>query len=549
MLLLAALLLAAPDLIIVNAELPTLGGTQPADSDAFAVTAGKISAIGASKDILAQKGPKTEVIDARERMVVPGFIDAHVHFLNGGLENDHVDLHRARSIADVWDRLDRYAKDHPLSRWIVGRGWDYELFETFDPPYPSRALLDKLPIDKPIYLRSYDGHAAWANTKALEVLGITAAMPDPDGGKIVREKDGKTPHGTLLERAQGPYFAQLPPIGDDRKKKALQLAQTQAIALGITTIDDFDSDPTTADLYTALEKQGALDLNVFVSPPLSTPIADLKALRDRLLRDSKKVRLGSLKHNVDGVVEANAAAFFEPYGDNPKMMGDLIQSEAALVALMQPAHEAGFSISLHATGDRAVNTALNAFERLLEKRPQTDAQHHRIEHVEILKKGDAERFTRMRIAASMHPFHALPGDEEMKTMWERKVGKARFARAFAWRELQRAGAQLVFGSDWPALALSPLKGVGVAMSRKNGRGLPARGFVPEQALSLSEAVIAYTNNGATVLNLDNVRGEIEVGQAADFVVLSDTIEPDEALSFFWGAVDYTFIEGRKVYER
>lgn len=544
-----ALLMTAPEIIVINAELPTLGGTQPADSDAFAVTAGKISAIGTTKDITAIKGAKTEVIDARERIVLPGFVDAHVHFLNGGLENDHVDLHRARSIADLWDRLERYHKDHPLSRWIVGRGWDYELFERFDPPYPSRQLLDRLPIDKPIFLRSYDGHAAWANTKALETLGITAAAKDPDGGKIVREKDGKTPHGTLLERAQGPYFDQLPPVSDERKKKALLLAQSQALAYGITTIDDFDSDPTTADLYVALEKQGALELNVFVSPPLTTPLDDLKKLRTRLQKESKRVRMGSLKHNVDGVVESNAAAFFEPYADDAKTKGELLHGADVLFQQMEPAHLAGFSISLHATGDRAIDVALDVFEKLLAKTPAQNGQHHRIEHVEILKKGDAERFTRLSVAASMHPYHALPGDEPMKTMWEKKVGKNRFSRAFAWRELQRAGASLVFSSDWPSLHLSPLKGVAIAMSRKNGRGLPATGFVPEQALSMVEAVQAYTNNGATVLDLDNVRGEIEVGQAADFIVLGETIEPEEALSFYWGAVDYTYVDGKKVYER
>jgi len=503
-----ALFLAA--LLIVGARMPTVPG-----ADSVVIEGGRIAAIGRGLS-----RPGAQVIDAGGRLLLPGFIDSHVHLLGGGLSLGGVSLEGARSVEEVLARVRAWAAAHPDAPWIVGRGWSYDLFPG---AMPTRQLLDGATGKRPAVLRAYDGHTSWVNSAAL---GLSRIGPqDPPGGRVVREPGG-APAGALLEDAMDLVR---PPRASPREMAlALRAAQDRALRAGIVAVHELAADAGDVEVYVELAKRGELVLRVFFSPPLETPLPAAAALRERL---SGRLRFGTLKGFVDGVVESGTAHFIsEGRGGEP-----------ALRARVKAAAEAGFSVSLHAIGDGAVRFALDAFAAAPRRR-------HRVEHVEVLDPADARRFAELGVVASMQPFHAEPSDSPGAGAWEKRVG-ARLPHTFPWRELRDAGATLAFGSDWPVMSLDPLRGLAVATSRRNGRGLPRDGWVAAQKLTFAEALDGYTRGAASGLRAEEELGSIAVGRGADLVLLSERADPAEPLSLYWGSIDLTLIDGRVVYER
>lgn len=540
-------LLAAADLVVLDARLPTVGDGR---ATSLAVEKGRIVALGPAAEVERLAGPATRRIEGRGRLLLPGLIDSHIHFVSGGLSERRVHLEKARTPEEAVALVKAWAEENPKSAWVTGRGWSYDLFAQQQPPYPSRRLLDAVLSDRPVYLSSYDGHSAWVNSKALEAAGIGPETRDPPDGHIVREKDGRTPHGALLEGAMDWVAHAQPKLTLEERKQALLTAQAVALRAGLTAVNDFAADLETADAYLALEKEGLLRLRVFFSPPLETPLETARALRDRLAKESQRVRFGSLKGFVDGVIESRTAVLLEPYADGSKTRGEPHLSAADLDRLIQPLDKEGFTVSLHAVGDGAVRACLDAFERAAKVNGTRD-RRHRIEHIEVLSPRDAARFARLGVVASMQPFHAEPADKPGHGAWETKVGPGgpRWPHIFPWRELLRAGAPLAFGSDWAVMSLDPLQGLAVAVSRRNGHGLPTKGWEQTQTLRFEEAVAAYTAGAAWALHADKELGALEIGRAADFVVLGEKVAADEPLSMYWGQVDLTVVGGVVVSER
>lgn len=529
-------------LVIHGAKIPTAP-----EKDAVVVVNGRIHKVCTSQEAKDFIGKDTRVIDADGRVLVPGFIDSHIHFMTGGISEKRVRVNTAKSLEEIQARVKAYAAQHPEAQWIQGRGFSYDLFAKMTPPFPTRQMLDAAVPDRPVFIRAYDGHTGWANTKALELAGVTKDTKDPKDGKIIREKDG-TPAGALLEGAMDLMFEKVPPYSLQERIEGILAAQKLALDAGLTAINDFVADKETLDAYLALEKDGRLLLRVFFSPPIETPLEEAKKLRERIAKESKRVKFGSLKGFVDGVVESDTAAFIEPYADNPKVKGEAHLKPADLERLIVPADKEGFAVSLHAIGDLAVRTSLDAFE-LAAKRNNTSDRRHRIEHIEVLDPKDSKRFKELSVVASMQPYHAEPSDAPGKGTWETKVGKKRLPHIFAWNEIRAQGGVVAFGSDWSVMSLDPLMGLAVATTRQNGHGLPREGWAAPQKVSFLDALKGYTENAAWALHAEKELGAIAVGRVADLALLSKKIDPEEPLSLYWGNVDSTIIDGKVVSQR
>jgi hypothetical protein len=509
---------APPDLVLFHARMPSVPG-----KTALAVTGGRITALGDDQAVLTLAGPKTRTVDLDDRLILPGLIDSHIHFQSGGVAEDRLKLHGARDIADLQARIKAHAEAHPELPWILGRGWMYDLFKG---SMPTKQQLDAIVPDRPVLLSAYDGHTAWANSAALKLAGV----------------DGT---GALVEDAMDAVYRHVPPPTEEEKQAGVLTAQAMALRAGITAINDFAAGLETYQTYAALEKAGKLLVRVHFSPPIETPLEEVLAFKDRLARESKRVKLGTIKGFVDGVIESSTATFVAPYADDKKHNGVPHLDARALDTLIIPADKAGLSVSLHAIGDGAVRLSLDAYERAARQNGTTD-RRHRVEHIEVLHKDDAKRFKALGVVASMQPIHAEPSDTPGQGVWEKKVGPQRLPFVFPWKLIKDAGGVLAFGSDWTVMTLDPLKGLAVATTRKNGHGLPKGGWSAAQKIPFADALAAYTRGAAWALHAENELGALEEGRAADFLVLSEKIEPDEPLSLYWGAVAATFIDGRCV---
>jgi predicted amidohydrolase YtcJ len=484
------------------------------------ITGDRITALTASP------GETARTIDAGGAWVIPGIHDAHVHLLSGGLEAEGVALGACETLESALAAVASFARAHPDEAWIEGGGWAYSIVPRGK--FPGRADLDRVVPDRPVILSSFDGHTAWANTRALELARVGAETPDPAGGRIVREEDGKTPAGALLEGAAGLVWRAAPLPTREKKLAVLEGAARRFAALGVTSIDDIEREESTLELLAELDRRGALPIRVRVALPLEGDLARYDELRKKYA--SPRVRFGFLKGFVDGVVESRTAYLLEPYAGSTDR-GSPILGPPRLDALVLRAHAAGYPVALHAIGDAAVRISLDAFEAATRKHPEVHLPH-RIEHIEVLGAGDAARFARLGVIASMQPFHALPEPET--EVWSTNLGKERLPRTFAWRDLLDAGATLVFGSDWPVASANPLLGLAVAITRKDKDGNPPGGWNARQAITLPEALHAYTS------------GTLDPGSLADVAILSSGVDLDDPATLWTGRVEATIVGGNVV---
>ncbi len=432
-------------------------------------------------------GGCTDRIDAAGAWVLPAFHDAHVHMMSGATALTSADLTGADDVDQILERVKRFAAEHSDHAWIIGRGW------TFDAaPEPSAALLAGVDA-RPIFLESYDGHAAWVNDAALRAAGVEGS-------------------GLLLEGAIASVEDHVPARSREEKIAALEIAIDHVLALGVTSVDDITTDPETFALYDALEARDALPIRATVSLPLD---GDLEAYAH--LREEHPGRFGYLKGFVDGVVEAKTAYLLEPYATDASTRGAPLIPKDRLDELVKRADGAGFRVALHCIGDAAVRMALDAFEG-------TTTPGHRIEHVEVADPSDLPRFAELGVTASMQPYHANPfGPTPDAGVWSRNLGAARLPNTFPWRALLDAGATLRFGSDWPVMSADPLRGLAVALTRRDENGAPQDGWNAHQVVTLEEALAAYGS------------GPVREGAAADLVVLAADVDPTAPRTLWRGA--------------
>lgn len=525
------------DLVLYNGKLYTQDSAHP-HASALAVRCGRVAAVGDDQDIRSWAGAHTECIDARGRVVLPGFADAHMHLVWYSLGLTQVQLEGVASLAAAVERVAERARRTPPGEWIRGLGWNCNLWP--GGRFPGKEDLDPVTPDHPVMLLSKDGHSAWVNSRALQLAGITAATPDPPGGVFERYAQSGEPTGLLregpamqvAEQAAGPPSLEV-------KAAALQVATRHLHTLGVVSVQS----PEEEHDWTALQQvwqRGELGLRVNVM--ITTRwLEHVRSMGLRAGLGDSLLRLSAVKIFADGALGSRSADMFEPYDDEPENRGIEVTSTAQLEHLVSDCCAAGWNMAIHAIGDRANHRVLDVLET---QRAEWMRQglRPRIEHVQLLAPTDVKRLAQIGIVASMQPIHCTSD----YVMADKHWGK-RCHSAYAWRSVLDSGAVLAFGSDAPVEEPDVLRGIHAAVTRQRADGSPAGGWHAEQCLSVAEAVHAYTQGAAYAIGEEHNQGSLSVGKWADMVILSQDImnlPPPEILNT---RVEATFLAGKPVY--
>lgn len=502
--------------LLINGRVWT-GDPQNPIAQALAVSEDKIVAVGTDADILKLSNGKVPVVDLLGKLVLPGFNDAHVHFLAGGQALSGPQLREARSPEEFRDTLAEFAKQRPRGQWILNGNWDNQNWS--NKSLPGRELIDPVTRHWPVFVSRMDGHMALANSVALEKAGIDKNTKDVAGGVIVRDDRGN-PTGLLKDAAQELVTKVIPPLSEDAMREAIRAAQAYANAQGVTSVQDMSAAPALVRLYADMWKAGELHVRISGHQPLPDwrRLADVGITADF---GSNWLHLGGLKGFADGSLGSGTALFLKPYSDEPKNAG-IASAELSNPKQMwldiRDADAAGLQIAIHAIGDKANREILNMYERLEWERGLRD-RRLRIEHAQHLALNDIPRFAALHVIASMQPYQCIDDGRWAET----RVGPERAKTTYAFRSLLRAGTMLAFGSDWPVVPMSPLMGIYAAVTRRTLDGKHPDGWIPEQKITVEEAVRAYTMGSAFASFDDAIKGSLKPGKLADFVVLSDDI--------------------------
>ncbi|MFB7471367.1 amidohydrolase [Kitasatospora sp. NPDC056184] len=510
------------DLVFTHGPVHT-GDAARTRASTLAVTGGRITAVG-HNEVRELIGPGTEVVDLAGKLLLPGFQDAHIHAVYGGTELAACDLTGTVGVADYLARIRAYAEAHPEQEWITGSGWS---MESFDGGLPTRQLLDTAVPDRPVYLTNRDHHGAWANTRALELAGLDRDTPDPADGRIEREPDG-TPSGTLQEGATALVARLLPPVTAADRLDGLLRAQRLLHSLGITgwqdaLLGEFNGQPDPSDAYLAAARSGALTARVtgalwWERDRGAEQIPEL--VERRAASAHGRFRAGSVKIMQDGIAENFTAAMTSPYLDGcgcaTANSGLSFVDPLALRGHVTELDALGFQVHFHALGDRAVREALDAVEAARAANGWRDTRHH-LAHLQVVHPDDLPRFARLGAVANIQPLWAAH-EPQMDELTIPFLGPERAARQYPFGALQRAGATLAAGSDWPVSSPDPLAGLHVAVNRREPDAVDERVFLPEQRLDVASAIAAYTAGSAHVNGHDDA-GVLAAGRWADLVVL------------------------------
>lgn len=533
-------------LVLTGADVYTMDAARRW-AKAIAVRNGSITAVGTLAEVISAAGAGAEVLELRGGMVLPGFQDAHVHALFGGLNRLRCDLHDVGDLRAHVDAVAAYARAHPEAEWILGGGW---AMDAFPGGTPHRELLDAIVPDRPVYLQNRDVHGAWVNSKALELAGISASTADPSGGRIERDASGE-PSGTLHEHAMDLVEAHTPPPTAAEKEEALRLAQAYLHSLGITAWQDPWITEAELEAYAAFDEGGELTAHVCLDllwdrDQDESQIESLIAQRRRYTRG--RISAGGVKIFQDGVVENFTAGMLDPYldgsGHPTANRGISMVEPAALNHFVKLLDESGFQVHFHAIGDRAVRESLDALESALRINGPRDARHH-ICHLQVVHPDDIARFRELGVVANCQPFWAYE-DSQMRDLTIPFLGAERSGRQYPFASLRRSGATLAFGSDWSVSTPDPLLQIDVAVNRVPTDDRSAEPFLAHECLDLPAALEAFTIGSAFVNRRDEDSGSIEAGKAADLVVLDRNLfgedgPPGEA------RVLATFVDGQPVY--
>ena len=528
------------DTIIVNANVHTMDPARPT-AEAIAILGNRIVAVGSTKEIKKLAGSGTRTIDAKKRVVLPGFNDSHTHFLSGGFQLASVDLRDADTPQEFASRIRVFASKVPKGRWITGGDWDHERWP--DAKLPAKELIDSFTADTPVFVNRLDGHMALANSAALKLAGVTRQTLDPPGGVIVRDKNGE-PTGVLKDAAMSFVWRVKPPESFEEKIAAARAATNHAAKLGVTSIQDMSAGADVG-VYQALLDRCELKTRVYAVSPLPA-WERLARTGVRAHFGSEMLRVGGLKGFSDGSLGSTTALFYEPYRDEPSTSGiatDEMYPEGVMFKRVVEADRAGLQIMIHAIGDRANDLILSIYEQV-ERENGTRDRRFRIEHAQHLRAKDIPRFARDRVIASMQPYHAIDDGR-----WaEKRIGKDRAKTTYAFRSLLDSGATLAFGTDWTVAPLDPMLTIYAAVTRRTLDGKNSKGWVPEQKISVEETVRAYTLGSAYAEFQENVKGSIRAGMLADLVILSRDIFKIDPKEIEKVKVELTMVDGRVVYE-
>ncbi len=521
--------------IVYNGNIHTLDPVQPRVS-ALAIGAGRILARGQDATIRALATRDTQQIDLRGRTVLPGFIDAHIHFLWYGRSLSEINLMGAPSLDQALHTVASHAAATPAGEWLCGRGWDQSLWANY--AFPTRWALDQIAPEHPVYLARKCGHAAWVNSRALDLAGIDANTPDPAGGEI--ERVNGEPTGILKENAMGLVSGLLQTLSPAQAVAACQQAMQQLHRFGIVAVHNME-DRLTLNALQTLRRDGQLKLRVVQQIPEAELDAAI-ALGVQSGFGDEWIRIGALKIFADGSLGARSAQMIAPYEGEPNNYGIAMLSRARLFAQVEKAAAAGLAVHIHAIGDQANRHVLDAIEAT---RRAGIGLHlrHRIEHAQVLHPADVERFAELGVIASMQPIHATQDMFLADTHWG-----ARARLAYAFNSLLGMGTKLAFGSDAPVETPDVLQGLYAATARRRADGAPGpEGWYPEEAISLAEAVHAYTQGAAQSVGMAHEQGRLRSGFLADLVILDQDIFAAEPAALLDTQVLATMVGGEFVY--
>lgn len=493
--------------------------------DSLAALDGRIIRIGDYDECLDAfpRGMKPDVIDLEGKTVLPGFTDSHIHLLSFGLTLQDIPLADVNSIEAVKARIRARAAEMPEGRWILGRGWDQEVFA--EKRYLTRKDLDEASGGRPVFLTRACGHIAVASTRALEIAGITRDAQDPPGGAIDRDAYGD-PTGILRESALELVRSHIPPASRELMEHLLKQAMEHALSKGLTSIHTNDSQlgfPGTMDLYRKVQEQG-VPLRVYWDIPVEF-MQDLFKTPLRTGDGDDYFRIGAIKLFADGSLGGRTAALEEPYSDDPGNRGILVTPEQELREQVYLAHTHGMQVAVHAIGDRAARVSLEAISSAQSRLPVNHIRH-RLVHVQILSPHIMSEMRRAKVVADIQPKFI---STDMRWALER-VGPTRMRSSYSWRTMRRAGIPLAGGSDCPVEPLDPLLGIYCAVTRKDVEGNPPLGFFPNEKLTLDEAVRLFTMGGAYGAHEEHRKGSLVPGKLCDFVALSEdiaSVSPDD----------------------
>jgi predicted amidohydrolase YtcJ len=537
----------AADIMVIHGRVYTENPQQPW-AQAVAIYRGKIVAVGDDPQIERMRGMGTKVINAGGKLVLPGFVDCHIHFIDGSFSLGRVNLEGAKDPAEIQKRLREYVSEHPGDDWILGRGWNYAMFgpETL----PHKKYLDELFPNRPVFLEGYDGHTYWANSKALAMAGIVRETADPQNGAIVRDPKTGEATGALKESAQDLVAKIVPKPTRAEQLLALRAGMKWANEHGITRVHSAGGDFEVLDLFGEMRHRGDLSVRMyiayFLNPPELRP-QDLDAVEHaRKKFHDEWIDAGAVKFMVDGVVESHTAAMLEPYSDDPSLQGKLFWEPTKYKVAVAELDKRGLQLFTHAIGDYGVRTALDAYENAETRNHKRD-RRPRIEHIETITTADIPRFGKLGVIASMQPLHSYP-DADTLDVWAHNAGPDRASRAWAWKSIADAGGHLAFGSDWPVVTLSPWEGIQTAVTRQTSEGQPATGFVPEQRLTVAQAIEGYTLGAAFAGRREKSEGSLEIGKLADLIILSQNIFDIDPHKIGATKVVTTIVGGRVVYQ-
>ncbi|WEN13597.1 amidohydrolase [Rhodanobacter sp. AS-Z3] len=543
---LLALLVLAPatqaaDLLVSNVNGYTLDSSGKLQHfQALLVDQGKVVATGTTAD-LSKRAGDAKVVDGHGQTLLPGLIDAHGHVLELGYALNSVDLSGTKSLAEALAVVKAYAAAHPEAKWIRGGGWNQEIWKLGR--FPTAKELDAVVSDRPVWLSRIDGHAAWANSAAIKLAGVTKATNDPSGGRIERDAEGN-PTGVFVDGASSLVDAVAPALTTQDRVAALDSALAEMASVGLTGVSDAGIDLATYQLYRQYADEHKLTARIYAM------IRDTGDSFNAISKDGPLIGYGNdflsvraVKLFADGALGSRGAAMLKPYSDDPHNSGLLFMSPAVMTAKIEKAFSKGYQVGVHAIGDHANREVLDSYAAAYKVHPDAINLRNRVEHAQIVTLQDIPRFVTLHLIASMQPTHATSD----MNMAEARIGHQRMQGAYAWQRFLKQGTVIAAGSDFPVESPNPFYGLYSAVTREDHKGQPPGGWYPQDDLTLVEALRAFTLDAAYAEHAEQTLGTLEPGKWADFIVVDHDVMKDPASKLWNTKVLQTWVGGKQVY--
>ncbi len=532
------------DWVLRNGAIYTMDATR-SWAKAVAINQGRIVYVGAEEGLKRWLGERTKIVDLQGKMVLPGFHDSHVHPVSGGIELGECNLNGLDTQEQILDAVRRYAGQNPSAPWIRGGGWDLPIFPNAN---PHKLLLDQIVADRPVFLSAADGHSAWVNSKALQIAGITKDTPDTPNGRIERDPKTGEPSGTLREDAIALVSKHLPAHASEDYVNGLRRGLQTANRFGITSLQEASADEDLLEAYMELDRRGELTARVVAAMEIDPAqgVAQISRLKEfRQKYHGARLHANAVKIFADGVIEARTAAVLEPYLDKPGDLGKANLEPQAFNELITALDHEGYQVHVHAIGDRAIRMALDAFESAVSANGRRDSRHH-IAHIELFNPQDIPRFRQLGVIANFQPLWAY-ADSYITELTEPALGPARSRWLYPIASMLKTGALMACGSDWSVSSMNPLDAMQVAVTRRGLEDSTGAAWIPQELVELPAMIAGYTINGAQVNFEENETGSIEVGKAADLIVLDRNLFEIPAHTIHRAKVLLTMLEGKEVY--